>query len=105
MSQPNVQPCISSRAKERAAVCCVQEVSAVLSAHAQAGSYPALKFAMNPTDLPATDGAYTMSLRIPSNAGACGDLATLCGGPTCMTGLADPTYNNCPAFDVQAARR
>ena len=83
-------------------------MSAILAPHLNEPGLPsAVKFSFKAgedlvPDAVCTPGAalktYTFAIRVPAGAGACADLATLCGGATCMTALADKSYDNCPAY-------
>ena len=70
----------------------------------EAGLPPAVKFALKSDIAPSTAGpqTYTFVMRIPTSAGACSDLRTLCGGNSCLTALADSNYKNCPAYGAAA---
>ena len=70
----------------------------------EAGLPPAVKFSLKNDIAPSAAGrqAYTFVMRIPTSTGACADLRTMCGGNTCLTGLADSTYKNCPVYNTAA---
>lgn len=84
--------------------CHLQAVTAILAPHLnEPGLPPAVKFALKDDLKPSTlcgSGleTYTFTMHIPPSAGACLNLDTLCGGPSCVTALADKSYDNCPAF-------
>lgn len=65
----------------------------------------AIKFAVTPNLAVPVAGvpekSYALMLRLPTaGAGACGDLRTLCGGGSCLTSVADKTYDYCPSYIV-----
>jgi hypothetical protein len=86
----------------------LQAVTATLAPHVNEPGLPAaVKFSFKSgedlkPDTVCTPGAalktYTFTIRVPATAGACGDLQTLCGGTTCLTALADKSYDSCPAY-------
>lgn len=88
----------------------LQDVSpTTYSPHLQEGDCTdAIKFAVTPNLVAPAAGApaktYTLTLRLPAaGAGTCLDLRTLCGGGTCLTGVADADYDYCPSYVVGIA--